>query len=225
MANPGTLPRSGTPTFPAASVTPLAIAVIASMAADPGCGQARQGSDLARRIVATAVGESRGDPYAIGINADPARGLTAGKVSASTEAEALANARTLLAQGRRIDLGLMQISDANLTRHGLTLEIGSVFDACRNMRAGTAHLADDFRAVWTLTSRRYNCGYVTCGADYARGIDAIADQIQAGAPSSESPPPIPVRPDAPPAPVGLHDAVHRHRALPANIQITEVISR
>lgn len=50
---------------------------------------------------------------------------------------------------------LMQNFDADLARHGLTFDVRPVFDTCRNIRAGSAHLSDDFRAVWSLASRRY----------------------------------------------------------------------
>jgi len=146
----------------------LSIAVVLALATDPQCGAARPGA-FAERLVAIAGRESGRDPLAIGIDPDPAHGLPASSVRASTPAEAAAYARTLIAQGRHIGLGLMQISDAQLARHGLTIE--NAFDACRNMRAGADHYRADVQAVLNLAARRYNTGSIERGAAYAAGIE------------------------------------------------------
>ncbi len=90
--------------------------------------------DLARHLVATVMTESAGDAYAIGVNADPVRGLTGGKVTSTTAGDAIDKAAALLAQGRHIDLGLAQISDRQLERHHLTL--AAAFDECAREHPG-----------------------------------------------------------------------------------------
>lgn len=60
------------------------------------------------------------------------------------KAEAMAVARTLHAAGHSLDLGLMQINTANLSR--LSLTIAGAFDPCRNMAAGAQILVDAYRA-------------------------------------------------------------------------------
>jgi hypothetical protein len=114
--------------------------------------------------VATALQESGGDALAIGVNAEP--GLPAFRITSATPAEAVTKARTLIAQGRRLDLGLMQISVPQL--HGLSLI--DAFDACRNMATGAAHLAADY--IWVLAHRRYQCGSPDCGVSYAAAVEA-----------------------------------------------------
>jgi len=154
----------------------LTLGAVALLAADPHCGAASPDSDLARRLVATATAESGGNPYFIGVNAEPSRGLRKFSVSSATVAEAVSRARALWAQGRRIDIGLLQISDAQLARHHLTIE--TAFDACRNMAAASEHLSDDFKLAWSLSSRIYNCGRPDCGVAYATRVDALVDTQQ-----------------------------------------------
>jgi type IV secretion system protein VirB1 len=127
------------------AVTALALAAVLTLAVDPHCGAATPGSEFAQRITAIAIHESGGDPLVIGVNADPSRGLPAAVVRSATARDAARQARTLLAQGRSVDLGLMQINSSQLARHGLTVD--AAFDACRNMAAGAEHYAADVAAV------------------------------------------------------------------------------
>ena len=125
------------------SASALTLAAILAFPTDPHCGAAVPGSEFASRLAAIAIHESGGDPLVIGVNADPVRRLPAAAVRSATPQEAAARAAALLAQGRSIDLGLMQINSGQLARHGLTVE--TAFDACRSMAAGADHYADDGR--------------------------------------------------------------------------------
>ncbi len=138
------------------SATVLGLTAILAFATNPRCGAAAPDGEFVSRLAAIAIRESGGDPLVIGVNADPARGLPATALRSTTPQKAATRAATLLAQGRSIDLGLMQINSGQLARHGLTVQ--TAFEACRNMAAGAAHYADDVQAVWTLAHRRYNTG-------------------------------------------------------------------
>jgi hypothetical protein len=150
-------------------------AAILALVTNPACGNVDPNDDLAPHLVATAMTESGGDQYAIGVNADPVRDLPAGKATATTAGEAIRKAAALLAQGRRIDLGLFQISNTQLERHHLT--IASAFDECVNVRAGAEHLADDYQSIWNLAHRRYICGAPDCGVSYADRVMAKAGAV------------------------------------------------
>src|SRR5690242_5527087 len=79
-------------------------------------------------IAAFAQVESKYNPLAIHDN-------TSGMSHAPlTRANAIALTRSLMARGHSLDLGLMQINDADLARTGLTVE--SAFDAGRSIEAG-----------------------------------------------------------------------------------------
>lgn len=196
-----------------AAPAPLAFADVQKLAENPRCGRAEPGSEFARRIAAIAIHESGGDPFIIGVNADRAQGLPAAAVRSATPGEAAAKARVLLAQGRSIDLGLMQINSAQLANHGLTVE--KVFDACRNVAAGADHYARDVRAVWNLAHRRYNTGTVERGAAYAADVERVLARVPAIQLAGDAPPappaadpeqvaaPVPRRP-----PLRLEDALH-----------------
>jgi Transglycosylase SLT domain len=153
-------------------MTVLTVAAVTALALSPACGGAGLDSDFARRLVATAQAESGLDPYSIHIN-----GSAGGTRHYVTEREAIDAARALDAAGVDFDAGLMQLNRRQFGRHGLTLTIGSAFDACTSMRAGADHLADDVRSVWTLASRHYNCGGITCGAAYAGRVDALVSHV------------------------------------------------
>lgn len=176
--------------------TALTVAAVLALAAE--CGSARPGSEFADRLAAVAQHESARHPLAIGVNAEPSRNLPAQSLRFASHVEATRAAHDLLRQGRRIDLGLMQISHANLTRHGLTVE--TALEACPNMRAGAAHLAGDLRAVWGLAHRRYNTGGVERGAAYAEGVERALARVRGAGRATDagvialSPPTAPPRP-------------------------------
>lgn len=189
------------------SATTLSVAAVLALATAPQCGGVQPDGEFAKefaeRLVAVATHESGRNPLAIGVNPEPSRGLPGASLRPTSAEEAVAAARALLQQGRRVDLGLMQISHVNLARHGLTLE--TVFGACANMRAGAAHLAADVRAVWNLAHRRYNCGGTGCGDGYAASVERTLTRLRGGAPEPNPPPPAGRSPvasrAAPPRPV------------------------
>lgn len=91
----------------------------------------------AHTLLAVARAESALDPLAIGVNG----GVSAPRRPA-TLTEAAALARTLIDQGKDLDLGLAQINVRNLAKLGLTPE--SVFDPCRNLAASARVLQDGY---------------------------------------------------------------------------------
>jgi type IV secretion system protein VirB1 len=160
----------------------IELATVLALAARPDCG-ASHGIE-ASRLAAIAQQESGRDPLAIGIN-----GPGGGDLHPKTVAEAVATVRRLLAAGKSVDLGLMQINAANLAMHKLTVE--SAFDACASLRAGAEHLAADLERA----QRMYNCGRPDCGVAYAEKIRRIQSQMtgqaRASAPADSAPLPNP----------------------------------
>ncbi|WP_088185270.1 lytic transglycosylase domain-containing protein [Sphingobium sp. Z007] len=91
-------------------------------------------------LVSVVHTESHFNPYAIGVNA---KGVAAPKPS--DRASAAAAARSLIARGYNIDLGLGQINSANLRWLGLSVE--DAFDPCRNLAAAARVLASNYLNV------------------------------------------------------------------------------
>jgi type IV secretion system protein VirB1 len=107
---------------------------------------------------AIVLEESRGHPYAI----HDAR--TRQALFPSTQAEAIATASRLLAEGSRIDAGLAQINSSNWEWLGLTAQ--TVFDPCTNLRAGERVILDAYiRTPSTVEAAlsRYGTGDPTRG--------------------------------------------------------------
>ena len=181
------------------SAAALSLAAVMALATDPRCGAAAPDSEFASRLTAIALHESGGDPFVIGVNAIRERGLPAAAVRSATAREAATQARALIAQGRSLDLGLMQINTAQLARHGLTVE--TAFDACASMAAGADHFAGDVQAVWSLAHRRYNTGGTERGVAYAAGIEQVLARVRVRrAASPASPQPTTLVPQQPPPP-------------------------
>lgn len=88
-------------------------------------------------LVSVVHAESKFDTLAIGVNA---RGVRA-EIPA-TAAAAARIARSLIAKGYNIDLGLGQINSANLRWLGLSVE--DTFDPCRNLAAAARVLSSNF---------------------------------------------------------------------------------
>ena len=86
--------------------------------------------------------ESGGNPLAIGVN----RGSQVRQPR--TVAEAVATAKSLLARGANIDLGLGQINSNNLRWLGLSVE--AAFDPCRNIAAAARVLTGNYRRAVSL---------------------------------------------------------------------------
>lgn len=84
--------------------------------------------------------ESGGRPLAINVNKGPS--LTGHR----TYAEAAAAARTWIARGYSVDIGLMQVNSQHLPRLGLSVD--QVLEPCTNIRVGATILHSNYqRAV------------------------------------------------------------------------------
>ncbi len=103
----------------------------------------------------------------------------------ATPEEAVAVATALLHEGRSIDLGLMQVNSANLSRLGMT--VADAFDPCRSLAAGARVLRDGFRpgagedpqpALLRALSH-YNTGHPERGFanGYVRRVQSSAEQV------------------------------------------------
>lgn len=139
--------------------------------------------------------ESSWNPYAIGV--------VGGKLERQPRslAEAIATVRALELQGFNFSMGLGQVNRHNLAKYGETYE--TVFEPCRNLKAGGAILKDCFLRARKLMSDEqsalraaFSCYY---SGNFARGFRAD----KAGQPSyvqkvvgnaSSQAPPIPVVP-------------------------------
>ena len=115
-------------------------------------------------LAAIAFTESGMEPYAIGVN-----GAKLARQPRSRR-EAVAWATWLMTQGYSVDLGLMQINDANLD--ALSLDVASAFDPCKSTRAAAQMLRDDYSAARRAHGRalalgialsRYNTGRAARG--------------------------------------------------------------
>lgn len=106
-------------------------------------------------------------------------------LSAATRQAAIATARTLIADGHSVDLGLMQINSSNLTPLGLTVR--SSFNACASLSAA-AHLlvmdyqpglSGDEQAALQAAFSRYNTGNTIRGFQngYVQRVVATARRI------------------------------------------------
>ncbi|MDD2765500.1 MAG: lytic transglycosylase domain-containing protein [Opitutaceae bacterium] len=143
-------------------------------------------------------------------------------------AGAIAVAKGLISAGHSVDLGLMQIDSANLSRLGLT--VATAFDACSSVRAAGVVLSGDYQpdgagsqaALLTALSR-YNTGtawlgfqngyvgrvvatakYVVPEIDPADSVASPKSPAAPGAPGwrvfNASPAAHPASPSQPPAP-------------------------
>lgn len=155
-------------------------------------------------LLSVVHAESKFDTLAIGVNA---RGVR--PEIPATPAAAARIARSLIAKGYNIDLGLGQINSANLRWLGLSVE--DTFDPCRNLAAAARVLSSNFldaartqgssdRAIAVALSmyntgsqaRGFGNGYVA--RVYARSaiiIPAIRELAPTGAGSVPPPPPRP----------------------------------
>lgn len=155
--------------------------------------------------------ESSGNPYAIGV--------VGGQLERQPRslAEAAATARELERQGFNFSMGLGQINRHNLAKHGETYD--TVFEPCRNLKAGGAILKDCFlRARRTMSDDQnalraaFSCYY---SGNFTRGFrpdnagqPSYVQKVAANA--SEQVPAIPVVPAIQPqrsdSPVALRAA-------------------
>jgi type IV secretion system protein VirB1 len=95
-------------------------------------------------LVSVVHTESRFNPFAIGVNA---KGVAA--PYSTDRVSAAATARSLIARGYNIDLGLGQINSANLAWLGLSVE--DAFNPCRNLAASARVLSLNYEKA----SRRF----------------------------------------------------------------------
>lgn len=159
-------------------------------------------SVAAETLVSVVHTESHFNPYAIGINA---KGVAA--PDPVSRASAAAAARTLIARGYNIDLGLGQINSANLKWLGLSVE--DAFDPCRNLAAAARVLSGNYLSVVRSSpsteaaiatavsmyntgsrSRGFGNGYV--GRVYASStvvVPAIRHGLAPAMPTTPAPPP------------------------------------
>lgn len=159
-------------------------------------------SVAAETLVSVVHTESHFNPYAIGINA---KGVAA--PDPVDLASAAAAARTLIARGYNIDLGLGQINSANLKWLGLSVE--DAFDPCRNLAAAARVLSGNYLSVVRSSpsteaaiatavsmyntgsrSRGFGNGYV--GRVYASStvvVPAIRQGLAPAMPTTPAPPP------------------------------------
>lgn len=86
--------------------------------------------------------ESGGNPYAIGVN----RGRQVRQPTSA--AEAVEVAKSLLARGANIDLGLGQINSSNLK--WLSLSVEAAFNPCSNLAAAARVLTGNYRRAVAL---------------------------------------------------------------------------
>lgn len=92
-----------------------------------------------KTLIAIIANESGGNPLALGVN----RKEGAEKLSPKTTKEAIELARSEIAAGNTVDVGLMQVNSANFTRLGL--HITHAFEPCVNLTAGARVLSDDYQ--------------------------------------------------------------------------------
>lgn len=158
-------------------------------------------------MAAIAWTESRFDPLAIGVNRGPRPARRA-----RDAADAARIARSLLARGANLDLGLAQINNGNLDWLGLSVE--AAFDPCRNLSAAGVVLRAGYRpsqdgdrqAALRVALSRYNTGHPRRG--FRNGYVARVERAAVALSLAPSPPaadtaaaeaPVVARP-APPAP-------------------------
>ena len=183
-------------------------------------------------LVAFAQYESHRNPNTIH---DNTTGLSYYPQTASA---AVAVAESLLAQGHNLDLGIMQVNDANLAGTGLT--VGTAFDPGRSIRAGAIILTAAYQrclhgnpspnpieqqAALRCAASVYNTGRELAGTlkGYQAAVWRAAAQIVpairfAGDNHPIQPPSIPAddvvapRPHLPPP--ALEDALHLAQPVP-----------
>lgn len=85
--------------------------------------------------------ESKGNPFAIGINTKEIKL----KQQPTTKEAAISTAKELLDMGVNIDMGLGQINATNLG--WLKLSVEDVFDVCKNLQAASRILTENYKSA------------------------------------------------------------------------------
>lgn len=138
----------------------------ADMPADPAAARA-----WTERLAAHAQVESGFRPAALNVN-----GGGGGPRRAASVDEAAALASRLVAAGRSVDLGLMQVNSRHLARLGLT--VPELMEPCRNVAVGAAILADAERAAACIyNSGRHDCRRPSGTNGYPEKIRAAAARV------------------------------------------------
>jgi hypothetical protein len=150
------------------------------------------------RALAIAHHESGLDRLIVGVNADTSRGLPHQTLRPRDDAEAVRMLSAVLADGRKPDAGVMQVTVADWSAYGLTVE--TVFDARANICAGLRILGEAYRAESSRVACRYNAGRPDCPVRYPNAITAqmvrrAASVLPVAAPAPANPiqarPPVP----------------------------------
>jgi type IV secretion system protein VirB1 len=136
-------------------------------------------------IAAIIAVESGGNPWAVHVN-----GLRQAQPHPVDAAKATAEALRWIAAGYTVDLGLMQVNSANLSRLGVS--VADMFDTCRNIAAGSYILLQDYEGALrdgktgqdaaAAALSAYNTGNFRAGIengyvthyDFSGGIEALA---------------------------------------------------
>ena len=154
---------------------------------------------LLKRIASV---ESSFNPYAIGV--------VGGRLARqpTNQAEALATASALRAQGWDYSVGLLQVNQRNFPKYGLTKE--AAFDPCTNLRVGSEILADCYKRAGgsvTRTGDALSCYYAgNFSAGYRLGYIARVEGGPAPAVGVSSASPIPVI---------ARNGIRKHSAAPS----------
>jgi type IV secretion system protein VirB1 len=163
-------------------------------------------------LISVAHVESRFDPLTIGVNGKAPKAL-----HPATKAAAVRDARTLIASGASVDLGLGQINSRNLGWLGLSIE--DAFDPCRNLAAAAQVLTTNYTAVAPAQDKQsalrvalsmYNTGDQARGFrnGYVQKVSAAAAYVVPAIATTGADAPAPAKPDPPaPGPVMLTAAV------------------
>lgn len=92
-----------------------------------------------KTMAAIVMAESSGDPLAINVNG------TRNPQPATSRVTAIQTARSYIAAGYSVDLGLGQVNSRNLKRLGLTVE--QMFQPCANLAASARILSANYRVA------------------------------------------------------------------------------
>lgn len=164
-------------------------------------------------LAAIAYAESRFDPLAIGVNRGPRPARAARDAT-----DAARIARTLLARGANLDLGVAQINSDNLAWLGLSVE--AAFDPCRNLAAAGVVLRTGYRpsegvdpqTTLRVALSRYNTGHAERGFrnGYVARVEAAARTLGVAFPAAAAPShPLDESPPTPPVPPAAWDVFAR----------------
>lgn len=130
--------------------------------------------DAAATLASVASVESGFDTLAINDN-------TTGSVFHPTSEDAAQRlAYTLIVKrGHSVDLGLMQVNSANLSRIGLSIK--DAFDACHSIAAGAHILKDGYQQALRVAFSRYNTGSPVRGFanGYVHRVEAAGGHLPA----------------------------------------------